>query len=92
MTWHRVFLIVTGCALMGLILGGLFGLGAGWIAPQFFSKLIPAGLLHPHHEIEPLGTATFLGATVGVVLGGVLGAFAVTLQTLVDWRGGNPKP
>ena len=69
-----VFAMVTGCALTDMVLGGLFGFGAGHLAPELFSTVIP------WKQIEPVGTATVLAAAVGVILGGALGTFAVLLQ------------
>lgn len=81
MAWHRVFLIVTGCALVGMILGGLFGWAGGKISPDLFRTL-----LAPWQTIEPLGAAVFLGATAGVLLGGGLGCFGVLIQFALEWR------
>ena len=72
----RIFVSVTVAALAGLVMGGLFGLGAGSITPEFFRHIVP------WHDVEPVGFATFCGATAGVVLGGGLGCFAVLLQAL----------
>lgn len=80
MTWYRVFFVVTGCSLLGMLMGGLFGLGAGAITPAFFRHIIP------WQDVDPLGTATFFGATVGVVLGGGLGCFGILIQLVVEWR------
>lgn len=52
MTWTRVFLIVTLGALAGMVRGGLFGLGAGSIAPNLFRQIIPWA------DLEPRGVAT----------------------------------
>ena len=80
MSWKHVFAVVTGCALVGLLLGGLFGFGSGRITPDFFRRLIP------WQEVEPVGFATFLGATIGVLLGGGLGCFGILIQFLLEWR------
>jgi len=53
MSWKNTFLIVTGCALAGMLLGGLFGFGSGKIAPDFFHHIIP------WQDVEPVGVATF---------------------------------
>jgi len=63
-----------------MVLGGLFGLGSGKLAPDFFRHIIP------WQDVEPVGIATFLGATAGVVLGGGLGCFGVLLQFILQWR------
>lgn len=87
MTWKTIFAAVTIAALIGMVMGGLFGLAAGKLAPDFFRRLIP------WQDVEPVGMATLLGATAGVVLGGVLGCFGVIVQTAVQWkfRGGSDK-
>ncbi len=80
MTWVRVFLIVTCCSLLGMCLGGLFGFSAGKLAPTLFFHLIP------WHDVEPLGAATVLGSTAGVLLGGSLGCFGILIQLIFEWR------
>jgi hypothetical protein len=80
MTWKHIFLVVTGCALTGMVMGGVFGFGAGKITPDFFKHLAD------WHEVEPVGIATFFGATTGVVLGGGLGCFGVIIQVILQWR------
>lgn len=80
MTWKSIFLIVTGCALAGLAMGGAFGFGAARLTPDFFRHLIP------WRDVEPEGFATFLGATAGVLLGGALGGFGVLVQAALEWR------
>jgi hypothetical protein len=87
LTWKTIFAAVTITALIGMVMGGLFGLAAGKLAPDFFRRLIP------WQDVEPVGMATLLGATAGVLLGGVLGCFGVVVQTAVQWkfRGGSDK-
>jgi hypothetical protein len=80
MTWLRVFAIVTGCALVGMCLGGAFGFGAGRLAPVFFQRLLP------WQNVEPVGVAMLFGATAGVLLGGGLGCFGILAQLVTDWR------
>jgi hypothetical protein len=80
MNWKRIFLVVTGCALAGMFMGGLFGFGSGRIAPVFFRHIIP------WQDVEPVGVATFFGATAGVILGGGLGCFAIIVQAILEWR------
>lgn len=80
MTWKTIFAAVTIAALIGMVMGGAFGFAAGRLAPDFFHHLIP------WQDIEPSGMATFLGATVGVLLGGGLGCFGVLVQTAVQWK------
>ena len=80
MTWKHTFLIVTGCALAGMILGGLFGFASGNLTPDFFRHLIP------WRDVEPIGFATFGGATAGVLLGGGLGCFSVLIQFILQWK------
>ena len=74
MTWKKIFAAVTIGALAGMVLGGLFGFWAGKVTPDFFARIIP------WQEVEPVGFASFFGATAGVVLGGGLGCFAVLMQ------------
>lgn len=76
MTWKNTFLKVTIGALLGMALGGIFGFGAGTITPELFKRIIP------WQEVEPVGAATFLGATVGVLLGGGLACFGIILQMI----------
>jgi hypothetical protein len=80
MKWQRVFLIVTGCSLAGMCLGGLFGLGAGMLAPRLFQHFII------WQEVEPVGVAVFFGATAGVILGGSLGCFGILIELIMEWR------
>ena len=87
MTWKRIFAVVTIASVLGMVMGGLFGLAAGRLVPDFFRHLIP------WQDIEPAGMATLLGATAGVLLGGALGCFGVMIQSLMQWktRGTVPK-
>jgi hypothetical protein len=80
MTWKKIFGVVTIAALLGMAMGGLFGLAAGRLAPDVFRRLIP------WQDVEPVGIAILLGATAGVLLGGALGCFGVIVQTLLQWR------
>jgi hypothetical protein len=78
MTWKAIFLRVTISALAGMVMGGLFGFGAGTITPDLFRRIIP------WQDIEPVGAAIFFGATIGIMLGGALGCFGIILQTLTQ--------
>jgi uncharacterized membrane protein len=80
MTWKKIFAVVTIAALLGMVMGGLFGVAAGRLAPDFFRHLIP------WQDVEPVGIAILLGATAGVLLGGALGCFGVMVQTLLQWK------
>jgi hypothetical protein len=80
MTWKQIFLVVSGCALAGMVMGGLFGLAAGKMAPDFFRHVIP------WQDVEPVGFATFCGGTIGVLLGGGLGIFGVIVQIILQWK------
>ena len=80
MTIRKTFITVTGAALAGLVMGGLFGFAAGKITPDFFRHIIP------WQDVEPVGFATFGGAMVGVLLGGGLGCFGVLLQFIFELR------
>jgi hypothetical protein len=80
MTIRKTFITVTLAALAGLVMGGLFGFAAGKMTPDFFRHFIP------WRDVEPVGFATFGGATTGVLLGGGLGCFAVLIQFLLELR------
>jgi len=80
MTIQKTFVAVTVAALAGMAMGGVFGFVSGKLAPDFFRHIIP------WQEIEPVGFATFGGATVGIVLGGGLGCFAVIIQFILELR------
>jgi len=80
MTIKNTFIAVTIAALAGLVMGGVFGFVAGKITPDFFRHIIPL------QRVEPVGFATFVGATVGVVLGGGLGCFGVLIQFTIAIR------
>ena len=80
MRWVRAYLVVTAGALIGMLLGGSFGLGAGLIAPGLFAHLIP------WTDVEPLGAAIVCGAAAGVLLGGGLAVFALIVQTVTHAR------
>lgn len=80
MTWQRVFLVVAGCSLVGMCMGGLFGFGAGSIAPSFFRHVIP------WQDVEPIGLATLFGSVAGILLGGGLGCFGILIQVVLEWR------
>ena len=77
-----VWTVIT-MAGVGLVLGAVFGYAAGSIAPSFFKHV----MAYPGNpiEVEPLGTATLMGATAGVLLGGALGAFAVLMNIASQW-------
>lgn len=80
MNWKHIFIVVTGCALAGMLMGGVFGFGAGKTTPDFFRHIIP------WQDVEPVGVATFFGATAGVILGGGLGCFAIIVQGILHWK------
>jgi hypothetical protein len=75
-----MLITVSGAALAGMVLGGLFGYGAGKITPEFFRHMTV------WRDVEPVGFATFCGATVGVLLGGGLGCFGVIIQLISELR------
>ena len=80
MTTRKTFITVTVAALVGMFMGGLFGFFSGKIAPDFFRHVIP------WQDVEPVGFATFCGATTGVLLGGGLGCFAILMQFILELR------
>lgn len=84
MSAKKVFITVTAAALAGMVMGGLFGLAAGKMTPDFFRHLVP------WQDIEPNGFAAFCGATAGIILGGGLGCFGVVLQAIFGWRKKTP--
>ena len=79
-----VFAFVTVGAIVGMVMGGLFGFAAGRMAPDVFKHMLM------WTELEPVGTATMMGAAGGVVCGGLLAAFAVAIwalgKVLETWR------
>ena len=78
MNWLQIFGRVTAGALAGMVLGGLFGFGAGLIAPNFFAHVIP------WNDVEPRGIATVFGGIAGVLLGGGLAVFALIFQAMMN--------
>ena len=80
MSWKHTFVVITGCALVGMLLGALFGFTSGKLTPDFFRHIIP------WRDVEPVGVATFFGATAGVLLGGALGCLAIVIQFLLQWK------
>ena len=56
-----IFAIVTAASLVGMLLGGAFGFAAARIAPDLFQHMIP------WETLEPVGTATVVGAFGGVL-------------------------
>jgi hypothetical protein len=76
----HILATITGSALAGMVMGGMFGNAAGSTTPDFFAHLLP------WQDVKPQGFATFLGATIGVVLGGGMGCFAVIIQLVQTWR------
>ncbi|MEX1231614.1 MAG: hypothetical protein WEB58_15310 [Planctomycetaceae bacterium] len=79
MNWKAIVLIVIGCALAGMVLGGLFGFASGSMTPDFFARVIL------WEDIEPVGAATFFGATAGVLLSRGLGCFAIIVQVIFQY-------
>mgnify|MGYP001155048031 CR=1 FL=1 len=80
MKWFRTYLIVTLGALVGMVLGGSFGMGSGLLAPGLFAHLVPWS------DVEPMAAAIVCGGAAGVVLGGGLAVFALIIQTVTGWR------
>jgi hypothetical protein len=54
-TWKTIFAVVTITALSGMVMGRLFGLAAGRLAPDFFRHLM---------DVEPAGFAMRRGHSV----------------------------
>jgi len=80
MTTKQIFITVTVAALAGMVMGGVFGLVAGKITPDFFRHIMP------WQDVEPAGFAAFCGATAGVLLGGGLGCFGIIIQFILVWK------
>lgn len=80
MAWKKRLLIVTACALAGMVVGGLLGFASGKIIPDFFRHLLCS-------DSEPVALATFLGATSGAVFVGGMGCFGLLTGrlTLIPW-------
>ena len=78
MKWTGMFFNVSCGALLGMVMGGLFGLAAGSLTPRFFAHLIP------WNDVEPRGIAVVLGATAGVLLGGSLATLAMAIQIVFE--------
>ncbi len=79
MTWISTFFIVTAGALAGMVMGGLFGLAAGMVAPALLSHMIP------WTNVEPVGAGAVFGAVAGIILGGGLAVFAIMVQVVHAW-------
>ena len=77
MTVIKVFVITIAGALLGMLMGGLFGAGAGMMAPNLFQMTIYLEELG-----NPVKSATVLGSTVGVLLGGSLAVFGIIVELL----------
>lgn len=72
----RIFAIVTGGALLGMAMGGIFGHYAAVRAPEFVLR----SLRFPENTSIPAVTAgEVTGMAYGVILGGVLAAFAIAV-------------
>lgn len=74
----KIFLTVTVSSLVGMVMGGLFGLVAAKLTPDFFRHIVPWS------DVEPVGFATFAGAVAGVLLGGALGCFGIVVQIISE--------
>lgn len=49
------------------------------MAPALFKHIVPWA------DVEPVSAAAVYGAIVGVLLGGGLAVFAITISTLANW-------
>mgnify|MGYP001225525080 CR=1 FL=1 len=74
--WMRILALVSLGALAGMVMGGLFGFGAGSLAPNFFAHLIP--------WCDVALGATVFGGIAGVLLGGALATFGVIVQIWME--------
>ena len=77
MRWAWVFILVSCGAAIGMIMGGLFGVCAGVIAPELFSHVNRLKIQYP------VGVATVFGAMCGVLLGGGVSAFGIFIQAMM---------
>jgi hypothetical protein len=80
LTAGAVFAFVTGAALVGMVLGGTFGIVASRLTPDFFSHFVSWAVF-----ADPEGVAIMLGSFGGVLCGGLLGGFAIAAQLLGMW-------
>lgn len=70
--------IVIVTALVGMAMGGTFGYFVGRASPDLFRHFVMWA------ELDPIPTAVVMGLAVGTLLGGMLGAFGVIIQTVYD--------
>lgn len=78
MTWKTVAIILVGCALGGMLLGGLLGLVSAMITPRFFAHLIP------WDDVGPVGFTTFCGGVIGLICGAIVGLIGLIIQLICD--------
>jgi hypothetical protein len=81
LTARSIFTLVTTGALAGMVMGAVFGFGAGKLTPSFFAHFIP------WNDVEPVGFACVLGATGGLFLGGGLAIFSLLLHLALRFAG-----
>ena len=72
-----MILIVVGTALLGLLLGGVFGYAAGRRGPGWCETC------WAYDPVDPVGMAMVMGGFGGVMCGGALGGFAVIVENVV---------
>ena len=87
MTWKGIFGAVTIAALIGMVMGGLFGLAAGKLAPDFFHRPDPVAGRRAGRNGDTAWRHRRRPAR------GALGCFGVAVQTALQWkvRGGSGK-
>ena len=78
LTFPSICVAITTTALIGMIMGALFGAWAGHTAPDLFTHVFP------WVPFEPVGVAKVLGAIAGVLCGGGMGAYGVADQVVID--------
>ncbi|MBI1323603.1 hypothetical protein GC170_10515 [bacterium] len=79
----RTIVTVTASALLGMTLGGAFGYAAGHVSPGLFElRITPVAI----EKLDPVAAATVLGAAGGVFCGGALGAFAILVQMIAEFK------
>lgn len=85
MRWLKAYALLVLGAVVGMVMGGLFGLGAGLLAPDLFVHLVPWS------DVEPLGAAIVYGAVAGVLLGGGSAVFALIIQAVTYRKRKEPE-
>ena len=78
MRYAEIFLIVTLGAMAGMLMGGMFGICVGILAPGI-TKSLSLG------ESSPVNIAMIFGSITGIKLGGALACFSIIVSLVSDW-------